>query len=288
MPTEIPVSRNLFPFSDTSASFTHDRKTKSRKTPELPICLKDKLLPEAKAWIDRVFTPSQQYLIENGLHGVSRMKGIRDKGFPIPSDFIQTNLEHEANILGNAKEIHDTNPALAKSLNFADVQIYAYGHDIPEMLDKVGDVQPTERTKRDQARKRLEYRAAVGFLIPHIESPESRNDALRRYREYVEADPDNLEVQMARYLDQRDGTITYAHLAFNVHEVHSPIIMVKMKLHLYETLPKLIAPAVNLLVGLPTGEARKEMRSIFIGDLRTLEKYAPPGVALPYIERFAA
>ncbi len=93
---------------------------------------------------------------------------------------------------------------------------------------------------------------------------------------------------MAKYLDQKDGTITYAHIAFNRHAVDNPDILVRMKLHLYETLPKLIAPAVNLLVGLPTQAARMEMRDMLVTDLSAFEKYAPRGVATPYKERFAA
>ncbi len=162
------------------------------RTTELPEHLRDNLLPRAQEWIDKTFTSQQQHQIETGLNGVIRMSGLRKKGFPIPQDFQQTNLVHEINMLREARELASTKPELSKHIDFSEVQIYVYGHDVPEMLDKVGDVQPTNRTRRDEARKRLEHMAAKNFLIPQIMDPEMRADALRRYKEYEAAHPQTI------------------------------------------------------------------------------------------------
>lgn len=253
---------------------------------EIPLRLNDDLLLAAENWVGQCFTPFQQKQIEHGLNSVVRMTGLRVKGFPIPGDFIQTNLGHTKNIIKDAKDIHTTKKEISKYINLSDVQIFGYGHDIPEVLHKVGDVQPTDRTRRDWARKRLEHIAAKNYLIPLIKNPEARADALRRYKEYEIADPNNLEVQMAKYLDQKDGTVAYSHIIFNRFQVETTDVLNAMRLHLYETLPKMISPAINLLVGLPTREARSEMRDILVNDLRVLDKFAPSGIAGPYIERF--
>lgn len=263
-------------------------RERRKNSPELPIHLNDELLPPAQRWIDWVFTPAQQRQIEEGLHGVVRMEGIRDKGFPMPPGFKQTNLQHEGNILHDARVLNQTTSELPKYIDFSKVQIFGYGHDIPEFLVGVGDVQPTDRTKRDWARKRLEHKAAKNFLIPQIQDPEARADALRRYNEYIGGYPDNLEVQMAKYLDQRDGTITYAHIIFNRHSVTSPEILGRMKDHLWQTTYKLVVPAINLLTALPTQAAREEMRDIVIADLKTLEKFGPPEIARSWIKGLVA
>jgi hypothetical protein len=173
-------------------------------SPEKSILLKDDLLPAAKNWVNWCFTPLQQKQIELGLDTVIRMEGLRTKKFPVPDDFFQTNLDHTHNIIKDAKHIHATKKEMSKYINFSDVQIDGFGHDIPEILRNVGDVQPTERTKRDWARKRLEHIAAKNYLIPLIKDPEARADALRRYIEYEKADPSNLEVQMAKYPSSAD------------------------------------------------------------------------------------
>lgn len=262
-----------------------ERRTYS---PELPVRFKDVLLPDAQKFYDWVLTPQLQYQYENALHGVKRMKGIRDKGFPLPEGFSESNQEHVVDAMRMAREYSLGYPDISRAIRFGRVQILLGVHDSGELAEKVGDVQPTNRSRRDEARKRLEPIAARKAVISQVPNSHAKTEVQKHYSRYQLNNPYDLEVQMARFIDKAQGTTRVAHIAFNAENVTDDTTLNRMRLHLWETVPRMMEPASHLLVGLLTREARENMRQILMNELGLLEKYGPSEVARAYMRGVAA
>lgn len=228
------------------------------------------LLPDAK----RAFTSAGDKSFRNEfvrtLGKVQRMKLLEEIGLMLPGVRRQYNDEHTYDICADALRINNTTKELPKWIDFARVQLGAIVHDIGESNDAVSDVQPYNRTKKDEAKKRLEPWAGR-MVIYKIPNPKVRELALGVYREHIEDDPRNLNVQMTRYLDKRDGTITYAEAIFNLNEVADPEVAKKMTNHLWHTVGEFMKPVHNLMRNLPTPEAKKEMAELVKTDLLKLQ-----------------
>lgn len=209
----------------------------------------------------------EAYLSELG--SVKRMLLLQKIGAPITDETRQRNDGHVRNLVQDAKQIGTSTIDLPKFIDFSDVQRLNMVHDVGELDHYPNDVSPYNRTKRDVARKRHEPRVAHKILR-RIINPRIKEKALELYDRYQVDDPKDLTVQMARYLDKKDGTITYAHVLFNMAELSDPKDATRLDHHLWQTIGQYMKPVINLLMNLPTNAARQEMYELARSDLQKL------------------
>lgn len=267
---------------NTFASFRRSVLSRNRKNVEFLASLpnkQDHLLPEAKEFNNR-FTQEELLLFRAGMAMVPRMGSLKEQGFPIPEGFVETNLEHIRDAEGIAKEYHDEYPILRDFINFGRVQIKLKLHDIGEANVAVNDRPPIGRTAQDEKAKRVEPYAGVRILR-NISDPVLRQEAIQHYLEHTSKDPNNLEVQMAAFIDKVQGTVRAAQVAFNIEGVdeHTKNMI---RNHLWQTVPRMQEHLSRLLVLLPTQEAREAICEIGKKEFAILEKYGPPEVAKTY------
>ncbi|MGE5041562.1 MAG: HD domain-containing protein [Candidatus Levyibacteriota bacterium] len=257
----------------------------SRRNLEAHLALPDPsehLLPQALEFFNR-FQPSEQKLFAASMAGVVRMKGLREKKFPIPEDFIETNLDHVRSLMEIAYEYHATYPELREHIDFNSVQKKLLVHDIGEAHPVIGDRPPVGRTQEDEQAKRLEPYAGVRILR-NISDPELREETISHYKEYSSKDPHNIEVQMAAFIDKVQGTVRVAHIAFNLEKAN-PETQKSIREHLWATVIQMQDHMDRLLVLLPTQEAREAMYRLGQREFAIFKQYAPPEIAKTYLTR---
>lgn len=251
---------------------------RERRQPPLPVRFSDALLPKAQEFYDSVLPRPLQQRYERANTTVIRMKSLREKGFPIPPDFQESNLEHIVSSMHMAREYQESHPALGHVIDFDTVQILLGMHDSGELAQDIGDVNPLYRTHRDEARKRYEPIAAKKAILSQIPDPQAREQVIALYDRYIADDPNDLEVQMAHFIDKAQGTTRVAEVAFNQHRAENPQQVGAIETHLWKTIPRMMTPAMHLMVALPEQEHRAAMREIVMGELELLGKYAPAHV----------
>ncbi|MBP6913485.1 MAG: hypothetical protein KBC00_02660 [Candidatus Levybacteria bacterium] len=272
-------------FAEFRRGVMHPKKNEARSL-NLLAHFKEPLLP---ASLDRFnkLTIEEQRIYIAAMGGVERMKSIREQGFPIPRDFKETNLDHVQDALGIAREYYEKFPRLSEFIEFPVVQDDLIVHDIAESNIAIDDRTPVNRTAQDEKAKRLEPYAGIRFLR-RISDPEQREYWKDIYVKHNLKDPNNLNVQMAVFIDKAQGTTRAAEIAFNTHNVSDEATFIKMRLHLWETIPRMMEPAMNLLIGLPTQESREDMRKIVMHELGFLERYGPKDIVRTIKKGFAA
>ncbi len=258
----------------------HKERLHSR---ELPVRLSGVLLPPAQEFYDKALTPPQQLQYERALHGVQRMKGLRDKGF-VPEGFGESNLEHTYAALRKVRNWEDTYPSL--SLYMVDAQKGLITHDSGEIHPLIDDVQPTDRTPEEERRKRLEPFAARTMMNFFIPDPGARQSVREVYDRYQANKIEDVPTQIARFADKAQGTVDHAHKVFNVHV--NPDRADIISAHLIHTISLMIVPAMNIFVGLDGQEARREARDLILNEFDKLSRYGPKNIVESFRKGFAA
>lgn len=264
-------------------------KERKAQPAALPLHLLDVLLPGVKIRYNAALSANKQDQYERGLHSIIRQETMRSKGFPLSPDKTESDLEHTYAGLVMAMDYLSQYPILGNYINFEEVQTMYIMHDAGEII--VGDVSPVDRTLKEEQRKRLEPYLAKRRIFSQIPDPFQRDTAIAYFNRYQRNDPNDLEVQMTRFIDKAQGTTRVAHEAFNLYAVQSDEVKKDIALHLWSTLPRMIEPAINLLVGLENRQAKQAIAEITLGELKELEKYGPKEVARTYmraIESIAA
>lgn len=245
--------------------------------PPKGIIVSETLLPDAQHFYDWVLPPELQRKYEDLNDGIVRMGGLRENGF-VPEGFRETNLDHIINLLEMAREYKERCPALDERVNFAEAQKIILLHDAGELV--VGDIKPVGRSPREERLKIVEPYLAKKCVFSEIPNQEARSCVIGLYNAYIENDPENLTVQMAHFIDKAQGTTRVAEIVFNVYRMQEKATQIG--LHLWMTVSKMMAPAINLLTNLETREERGAMREIILGEIRLLEKYAPKYVGVAF------
>lgn len=252
-----------------------------------PLTLRDPLLPPALSRYDALGSDIQEAHAQM-LSGVKRMGTARKKGFLIDPSFIETNREHVGTSLEMALEYSDNYPILNDYIRFDGVQTMLLHHDDGEGVPSIGDVPVVDRTEADERRKKLEHRAAGMYVFSHIPDPDARKVVKSHYKVYAANDPKNLDVQMTRFIDKAQGTTRAAEIAFNVEE-HinrgNTETAEKIREHLFNTIPRMMEPAVNLLTYLPEQRAREAMREIIFHEFSRLEQVGASDIVQPFNKR---
>ncbi len=253
--------------------------------------LRPHLLTGALVYYDHL-SPFNQQWYERELSRVQRMELIREEGFlAAHPEHSETDLDHYIESLDMASEYKAHYPALEiAGINWDMVHIFTTSHDCGELADKVGDVRPVKRTRKDEARKRLEPKAARIAILSMIPDPIFRRDVSEDYNYYVnyaknriKGAPIDINVEMARFIDKAQGIARSAEIAFNVGTVDFETAQ-RMAVHLLGTendvgtVRGMIDPALELIAALPTHEARQAMKEILKGELELIGKFAPSQV----------
>ncbi len=263
----------------TFNSFERAVLSKRRKNVEVVKKLPDKtehLLPEALDFVNR-FSPSEHLLFKAGMASIVRMQYVRDHGFPIPDGYIETNLDHTYSAEEIAREYHDQYPALRDSVNFAHVQKMLRVHDIGEAHVAIGDRPPADRTEEDEHAKRLEPLAGER-LLNHIQDSGLREETIGYYREVTSKDKNNIDVQMAAFIDKVQGTLRVADVLFKMDDVDNRT-QALIRAHLWEVLPKIQDHFSRVMVLLSDQDAREAMHEIGKKEFAMLSTYGPKEVA---------
>ncbi|HSX40090.1 MAG TPA: hypothetical protein VLF68_00595 [Candidatus Saccharimonadales bacterium] len=260
-------------------------KPKRHTQAPLPLHLADVLPENVKEVYDFVLPPKSglQERYEQSLHSVRRGSKIQEKFNPT---FAETNLEHVADATKRLTNWGETFPALRGPIDFDEAIAEIVTHDAGEAARLIGDVQPTDRTHRDWARKRLEPVAARRAIFPFIPDPFARDLAQYYYDRYVANNENDLTTQIAHLSDKVSGTVGAA-WAFDVHGA-SKEKYIEIINHLKDTIPGMVIPAFNLMHYLPTEEQRGAIKTIMRTELDVLWKHGPRELVQPYREAFAA
>ena len=237
------------------------------------------LLPEAAVIYAARVPKKARQAHEKRQDGVMRMGGMVMKGLIDPKEATESNLQHYDASFGMALEYKRDYPVLENSVDWVLVQQFSGLHDTGEMCPIIADVPVTNRSHRDEARKRLEPKVAKRIIEEYIPDPEDQLYWLGLYDRYQANRPEDISVQMARFIDKAQGTTRVADKVFNIHAPGGDEKRGKIAEHLWLTVPRMLEPATNLMVHLPTVAERSAMKDILLGELKLLAQHGPPEVA---------
>lgn len=249
----------------------------------LPVRLSGALLPDTQNFYDSVLTSAQQLQYEKRLHGVTRMKKLRDMGL-VPEGFSESNLEHTHDVLAKERDWSEKYPSL--NTYMVDAQRGTIVHDSGEIHPLIGDVQPTGRTIEDERKKRLEPFAARLMMGNFIQNPQALELVRVAYDKYQANRIDDVATQIARFADKAQGTVDHADKLFNKYRHPDKVDIISA--HLIHTIPQMLIPAMNIFVGLGERQARLEVRDMILEEFSTLAKYAPRNIVNSFRNGFAA
>lgn len=254
------------------------------KSPEagLPVRISDALLPETKVWYD-LLQPDLQDAYEQELHTIDRMGALREKLRTVAATDMsishmpetippgtETNLHHVYETEALAAGVAKGYPALAEHINFVDVQKIILGHDVGEIGVDDQPALKADMTPEQRRRKNLEPWFGRNIL-EKIPDPTLREEALTFYSRYQEKNPRDMEVQMAQFLDKAQGTTSIAHASRGF--LRDPQKSEIVHNHLVQTLPNMLSSYGNLLVYLPTEEARESIKQIMDSVISQIEAF---------------
>jgi 5'-deoxynucleotidase YfbR-like HD superfamily hydrolase len=247
------------------------------RTPELGIVDSGVLLPKALEFYTSTLTTELQQIYEAGNNAVIRMEGLRAQGF-VPEGVLESNHDHIMQSLEMAKEYKEKYPQLGEVIDFEIIQIMILMHDCGEFV--IGDIQPVERSKKQERLKAIESFVAQKKVLALIPDKKMREEAIELYRRYNRNDPKDSEVQMARFIDKAQGTTRVAETVFNVRENPDKAIVIAN--HLWQTVPRMMEPANNLLYYLDEKNSNA-LQSIIDYELGLLGRFGPRYVATTFM-----
>jgi 5'-deoxynucleotidase YfbR-like HD superfamily hydrolase len=247
------------------------------RTPELGIVDSGALLPKALAFYASTLSTELQQVYEAGNNAVIRMEGLRAQGF-VPEGVEESNHDHIMQSLEMAKEYKEKYFQLGEEIDFELVQIMILMHDCGEFV--IGDIKPVDRSKKEERLKAIESFVAQKKVLALIPDKEMRSKTIETYRRYNRNDPKDSEVQMARFIDKAQGTTRVAEAVFNVRENPNKAIVIAN--HLWQTVPRMMEPANNLLYYLD-GENSIAMQAIIDYELGLLGRFGPRHVATTFM-----
>lgn len=247
--------------------------------------LSGSLSPEAKQFYENNIPQDLRSGFEEGLDRIKRGAFFLSEGFPNAEEFQETDLEHIVAGEETIKIHMETYPILRSYINPTETQLIYGVHDCGEIHPSIGDVQPFNRTGRDERRKRLEPFAARTLML-RIPNPRAQEEIRLMYDRFIENHPRDLEVQLARYIDKAQGTVDPAGLVFKM-EGATDEQKKKITQHMWHMIPRMVEPALNLLTYLPTEEAREAVRRIVLEDLSQLKQHGPEEVLETFEKGFS-
>ena len=262
---------------------------------------KDRLLDHAYGPVaDELRSLRPNLLIEYQKSLDSVFRGQAKALRPYNSKFRQTNLVHTFNMLDDLQSLEGEYPEITKNVDTCIVQRQAILHDGPEALpgahfitengEKIdvpaaGDERESEEGRKMKRRESLLF---IFIMLPKVINKDAHDRVIRdqieqlkarvSYKRYHLNHPKDIETQVTKLLDGREGTIEAGldgifgvwnkpeYWVNGEKPISPPENLVK---HLELTVPKMIRPFCNLARELPK-PGRLALSNLLRSDLEKL------------------